>query len=90
MPAKSIAAALPSIPPFRTDPTLGCRTNSPDLWFPDSTAAKAARPAKKICWDCPRRTECLRWALQTRQGHGIFGGLTPAERLNLQARRSET
>lgn len=39
-----------------------------------------ARPAKRICADCPVTWECLETALATRENFGIWGGLTARER----------
>ena len=36
--------------------------------------------AKAICETCPVRTECLDYALRTREPHGIWGGLNEVER----------
>lgn len=89
MPSKTRPPSIPAAPPFRTDPTLACRTGNADLWFPDSNARGAAKAAKKLCRACPRRDECLAWAVETRQADGIYGAMTATERLNLQSRRSE-
>ena len=50
------------------------------MWFPVSpypkgAELKRARKAQAVCEDCPVRTECLTFALRTRQ-HGIWGGLS--------------
>jgi WhiB family redox-sensing transcriptional regulator len=39
--------------------------------------------AKEICFVCPVRRECLEFALRVREPHGIWGGLTEAERRRL-------
>ncbi|MBU3700668.1 MAG: WhiB family transcriptional regulator [Acidimicrobiia bacterium] len=36
--------------------------------------------AKEICSDCSVRTECLDYALEIREPHGIWGGLNEVER----------
>ena len=41
--------------------------------------------AKEICFECPVRRECLEFALRVREHHGIWGGLTEAERRRLPA-----
>ncbi len=38
------------------------------------------REAKAICVVCPVRIECLKYAVRTREQHGIWGGLNEAER----------
>ena len=61
-----------------------CRYCSPELFFPiGSTAADVVadiEAAKAICATCPVQPECLRYALQTRQEYGIWGGMTEDER----------
>lgn len=34
-----------------------CRTNDPDLWFAGAPAD--LERAKRLCFDCPLRAECL-------------------------------
>lgn len=41
------------------------------------------REAKKICGACPVIEKCLRWALDTRQPYGIWGGTTERERRDI-------
>jgi len=36
--------------------------------------------AKEICSDCSVRTDCLDYALEIREPHGIWGGLNEVER----------
>lgn len=53
------------------------------LFFPDEgrRSHKQIDLAKRICHDyCPVRIACLRWALDTFEPDGIWGGLDPAER----------
>ena len=57
------------------------------VFFPDSDAA--ADEAKAICAICPVRTECLEWALSSRQEDGVWGGLTDNERRRLRRRRRD-
>jgi WhiB family redox-sensing transcriptional regulator len=38
------------------------------------------RRAKDICADCSVRTECLNYALEIKEFHGIWGGLNEVER----------
>lgn len=39
--------------------------------------------ARQICAHCPVRQACLDYALDAREPHGTWGGLTPAERTEL-------
>ncbi len=63
-----------------------CRGPESALFFPptyperkDERDAREAR-AKAICQECPVRSECLEYAISIREPHGIWGGLTEAER----------
>jgi len=44
------------------------------------------RRAKAICADCPVRVPCRDFALEIREPHGIWGGLTETERQALLER----
>lgn len=73
-----------------------CTQSDPEHWFPDHDGDRIAdqdkRPgdepgkaisAKAICRRCPVRIECLTWALDNKERHGIWGGLTVKERNRL-------
>lgn len=60
-----------------------CRDEDPDLMFPagDHGPARAKTAhAKTVCRRCPVRADCLAWALEHGEDHGIWGGLTEGER----------
>lgn len=62
--------------------------HAPDLERSDSPAAtERIAAAKAVCATCPVRAECLQDAIDTRDGHGIRGGLTEGERANLTRRQ---
>lgn len=63
-----------------------CAEVGGDLWFPD--IGEDGGPAKLICASCPVQVECLQWAVDTSEQHGIYGGLSPRERQRLK--RGET
>ena len=68
-----------------------CRPTEPELFFPLSAAGPTVpqvAAAKAICRGCPVRAECLDYAIQTAQDHGIWGGTTEEERR--LARRGQT
>ncbi len=46
---------------------------------------RQALRAKAVCAQCPVRMECLEWAIDTRQPHGVWGGLDEHERERLVA-----
>jgi hypothetical protein len=67
-----------------------CNGEDPDLFAPDGTAGKWVQviaDAKAICGRCPVIEQCLQWALENREDHGIYGGLTTDERWNLRRRQ---
>jgi len=46
--------------------------------------------AKAVCAQCPVRSECLEWALETAQPHGVWGGLDEQEREHLRLSGGES
>jgi WhiB family redox-sensing transcriptional regulator len=61
-----------------------CSQADPESWFPEKGGSVAY--AKRICRRCPVRAECLAWALTHDERHGIWGGLSEAERRKLKQR----
>jgi WhiB family transcriptional regulator, redox-sensing transcriptional regulator len=60
-----------------------CQAAEPELFFPVAAAGPAVAQvvaAKTVCRGCPVRAECLSYAMQTGQDHGIWGGTTEEER----------
>ncbi|MGW6273958.1 WhiB family transcriptional regulator [Streptomyces sp. NPDC055060] len=60
-----------------------CAEEDPELFFPVSSlgpGANQTQRAKQVCAGCPVRTECLHWALETRQQAGVWGGTDEKER----------
>lgn len=70
-----------------------CLDEPPELFFPigiSEVAQQQADEAKAICGRCPVREQCLGWALDVGQVHGVWGGTSEMERLVLRAvRRTE-
>lgn len=63
----------------------GCRDSDPELFFPISDAT--ASYAKDICWTrCDVRSECLRYALNNGEQHGVWGGATEQQRRGMTRR----
>jgi hypothetical protein len=52
------------------------------LWFPDK--GQSNKQAKLICAECPVRQQCLQYALDRSEQHGIWGGLSDRERKELK------
>ncbi|MFC8015364.1 WhiB family transcriptional regulator [Streptomyces cinereoruber] len=48
-----------------------------------SNQGKSNLSAKRICNRCAVRQECLSLAISSREGYGIWGGLTTVERINV-------
>ena len=70
-----------------------CRDADPELFFPacdDDTSVLVARARvaiAPICGGCPVATECLRWALDTGQDHGLWAATTPTDRRAVRRQR---
>lgn len=64
-----------------------CPDYDPELWFPHPGQDDVAEQAKAICRRCPVVDDCLRWALDTGQSYGVWGGLDEQQRRH--ARRHE-
>jgi WhiB family redox-sensing transcriptional regulator len=58
----------------------------------ETPAERRAREdeAKRVCFGCGVREECLEYALRTREPYGIWGGLTEIERRARLHRRTLT
>ncbi|CAN5833641.1 WhiB family transcriptional regulator [soil metagenome] len=68
-----------------------CRTVDPESFFsPDSErGARRSRreaAAKALCAQCPVVRQCLEYAMQVNEPHGVWGGLSSNERQALQSR----
>jgi len=67
-----------------------CRLDEyPELFFPTGTTLSAkmqAAVAREVCTQCIVRDECRDWAMDTRQDHGVWGGLDEFERRSLLRR----
>lgn len=62
-----------------------CNGVDPDLFFPER--GEPTEPAKAVCADCHVRTECLDYALDNREMHGIWGGMSERERRRIRRQR---
>jgi WhiB family redox-sensing transcriptional regulator len=71
-----------------------CRGEDSSYYFAPSyfekRGEKLAREAvaKRICAVCPVRQACLEYALETREGHGVWGGLNETERRAILKRQA--
>lgn len=68
-----------------------CLTEDPELFFSVGNTGPAIMQiaeAKKVCARCEVRTECLQWALDAGQDHGVWGGLSEDERRAMKRRNA--
>jgi len=66
-----------------------CLSADPELFFPiatDGPAAGQVSSALHVCAGCAVRQQCLDFAMQTNEAHGIWGGTTPEERIRARRR----
>jgi WhiB family redox-sensing transcriptional regulator len=63
-----------------------CAQTDPDAFHP--APGESLRAAKSVCLACPVRAECLAYALDHNERHGVWGGTSPNERA--QVRRVPT
>lgn len=68
---------LGDMPPEWQDRAL-CAEVDPEIFFPEKGGS--TREAKRVCRSCDVRSECLEYALENEDGHGIWAGLTDRER----------
>ena len=64
-----------------------CLEEDPELFFPIGEKGPARNQmdeAKSVCRRCRVREECLAWALESGQDHGVLGGMTEIERRGLR------
>lgn len=63
-----------------------CTDSDPGLFFPDPGDPVANLDAARVCAGCEVRDDCLRYALNRRIEHGVWGGLSEQQRANLRRR----
>lgn len=78
-----MTAALPRPEDWTVDAL--CAQTDPDAFFPEKGGN--ARDAKKVCAGCDVRAQCLQYALEHEEKHGLWGGLTERERRKLRGPR---
>lgn len=76
---------------FPTPESL-CAQSDPDFWNPpDGTSSQTTRQyyriARGICTRCGMREACLKFALDNDIHFGMWGGLSPRERMRVKARQ---
>lgn len=58
-----------------------CRQYDPEMFFPHRGDAAGVALAKRVCRVCPVVQECVDAAIARKERHGVWGGLTPMERV---------
>ena len=59
-----------------------CAQTDPEAFFPEKGGS--TRDAKRVCFACPVRDECLDYAMAHDEKFGIWGGLSERERRRLR------
>jgi WhiB family redox-sensing transcriptional regulator len=68
-----------------------CGSEDPELFFPIGNTGPAilqAEEAKQVCRRCEVREQCLEWALNKPEDHGVWGGLSEDERRALKRKNA--
>ena len=71
-----------------------CRDVDPEMFFPASdndasdVVARALTAVAPVCDRCPVTAECLRFALDTGQDHGLWAATTPTDRRAIRRNRA--
>lgn len=78
-----------STPPVLAYPDRACKGVGAALFFPEKGDRVSGAKAKELCNRCPHKEECLRWALDTKQGFGIYGGASPNARRQMLRKERE-
>lgn len=68
-----------------------CLDEDPELFFPIGNTGPAIlqiEEAKQVCRRCEVREQCLAWALEAGQDHGVWGGMSEDERRALKRRNA--
>jgi WhiB family redox-sensing transcriptional regulator len=71
----------------------GCLEEDPELFFPIGNTGPSLlqiEAAKAVCRGCDVAETCLRWALDTGQDAGVWGGLSEDERRALKRRNARS
>jgi len=66
-----------------------CRDTDPTLFFPVGTTGPAVDQianAKEVCIGCLASSDCLEFAIATKQDTGVWGGTTEDERRGIRRR----
>lgn len=73
--------------------SAACLDEDPELFFPIGNTGPALQQiedAKQICHRCEVIDTCLKWALESGQDAGVWGGLSEDERRALKRRNARS
>lgn len=66
-----------------------CLTEDPELFFPIGNTGPAIaqiEQAKAVCASCSVCDPCLKWAMESNQDAGVWGGMSEEERRSMKRR----
>jgi len=83
----------PHHPSWEWQAQAACRgTDTSQFYHPENergpSRVRREQAAKRVCANCPVIANCLRWALETREPYGVWGGLSVDEREQMLASRT--
>jgi WhiB family redox-sensing transcriptional regulator len=61
-----------------------CQETDPEAFYAEKGDWGSIRQAKKLCEFCPVIKECGEYAIAAMEPYGVWGGLTPRERVALR------
>jgi WhiB family redox-sensing transcriptional regulator len=61
-----------------------CQETDPEAFYAEKGDWGSIRQAKKLCDSCPVIKECGEYAIAAMEPYGVWGGLTPRERVALR------
>lgn len=70
-----------------------CRETDSEMFFPTGTTGRARfeiQAAKNVCSRCTVTGQCLQWALDSGEPHGVWGGLDVDERRRMNRAAART
>lgn len=71
--------------PINWIPLAACKDIPKDVFYP--LRGESTLPAKRICYGCPVRIECLEYALAITEKLGVWGGCSERERRRIRRAR---
>lgn len=80
--ASTLESLVRDAPSWMSDAV--CVVN-PELWYSLDNGGQNA--AKRLCKTCDVRGDCLEYALDNNETHGIWGGLSVNQRAKLRRKR---